>query len=209
VNDRRLGRSVSKLEAMNVFGRQRGALTCTLISATIVPLLLALVSCSRVRGRMPSDAEIIALFRDHRAAFEKLQAMLMEDRSLRAVGTGKVNEWVEAGGKWTGGKGAPADLAHVLASCGVSRVRYDSYCDLLRAAGVQYANAHRQPDHSFAFEFVTNITGVTLVDGQSKSIVWYPAKEVPFTVVSDETRNHGEGAVLRRIEGQWYIQFER
>lgn len=132
------------------------------------------------------DKQLIENFRIHRAEFEKLVAMIVEDKGLTRVD----DNWTEP---------ASYDAARVA-----------EYRKLFKIVGTQRgvsATVDRE-----AIEFIASSQGF-VTHGSAKGYLY--AKKCPFqlgkTVESLDEMSSGErptGSGCHHIEGQWYLYFQ-
>jgi hypothetical protein len=80
--------------------------------------LLLLCSC----GRSPSDEELVRQFQEHRAAYDRLRDLLIDDANLRDVGTSGVQM-----------ADSPIHVAPPMPP--ISTAKYQEYMDLLKSTG--------------------------------------------------------------------------
>jgi|SRR5256885_12122541 len=136
----------------------------------------------------PSDGAMIANLARNRATFERLLAMIHEDRGLERVDV-----------DWT----RPEDPA----SIGVSPERIATYRRLMREIGVMRGFYAFEPRDEVSF--MAYAAGLS-IRGQSKSYVWSPSGEFQDAGMVESLdaawrSGHRRLWTYRHVEGPWYL----
>ena len=136
----------------------------------------------------PSDGAMIANLARNRAAFERLLAMIHEDRGLERVDI-----------DWT----RPDNLA----SIGISAERIAAYRRLMREIGITRGFYAFEPRNEISF--IAYAAGLS-IRGSSKSYVWSPSgqfQDAGMVANLDAVWRSGHRRVwgYRHIEGPWYL----
>ena len=136
----------------------------------------------------PSDAAMIANLARNRAAFERLLAMIHQDRGLERVDV-----------DWT----RPENPSTI----GVSPERIGVYRRLMQEIGVTRGFYAFEPRDEISF--IAYASGLS-IRGQSKSYVWSPAGEFQdagMVESLDAVWSSGHRRIwgYRHVEGPWYL----
>ena len=165
-------------------------------SVPVVLLFLvvaSLVSCTACEEAPHStDAELIARFRAHRAEFERLRDLLLDEPAVYLIGPGEVRAW----------EGDPP--AEALAP--QPRHPLGEYRALLRKLGVSRATRDITATPPRIWFDVSSQGYVA--HGSSKSYLYATELENwPLLPSLDEMTAARKGEGIRRIEGDWYLHF--
>jgi hypothetical protein len=156
----------------------------------------------------PTDEEMIATFREHRAEFEQLRAMMQQDEGLARVD----DDWTQ-----------PEDPA----SIGVPPERIAEYRSLAKKLALERGVAGFG-DKAQRIDFIASARGLS-ISGSSKSFVWLgtPPQPTEDTAIVENLDNHvrqkqaersayfdkhkrrmsGNIRALREIEPHWYLEY--
>jgi len=161
----------------------------TLSPLFVVAVATIAVSLGACGARRPSDQEIIAQFKAHRAQIDTLMEMMRTDQVLMRVD----DNWTD-----------PADPTTV----GISHARIAEYREILETVG--WPRGFYYDPKSGCVSFIAWTVGLT-GSGASKSVVYMP--ENPTPLVDDLDAYHpppGQGYLLayRHLEGPWYLQID-
>lgn len=180
---------------MGIGKRGKEKLSSILVLAAFIagfPILMVVVMSSvfpDVSGQPhQSDEELIANFNSHKAEFEKLLAMVLEDKMLSRVD----ENYTE-----------PSDAQAV----GISQERIAEYRRLFRELGI--ARGFSAPDSRDYVEFISSSQG--WVDSGSSKGYLYGTGQTQMALIdsldkfSSQPRPRGSGR--RRIEGKWSLYF--
>jgi hypothetical protein len=175
------------------------AIAAAVLVAVAVPLAAAFVALVYINvmpfeqssGPRPTDAQMIAHWRVKRPVFERLAAMLEEDSSLKRLG----KDWSD-----------PDDPA----SIGIGAERIALYRKLFRDASILRV-AHYGAQITFIY-----FTAGIYIRGSAKSFCYGPLPDYADEIDGDldaardqAAREHRRDWYLqRRIEGDWWLQFE-
>jgi len=132
------------------------------------------------------DNELIANFHRHRADFEKLREMILQDKDLLRV---------------TSNLTQPEDLR----SIGISSVRIAEYRKLLKVLGIE-GGVTASSDRANV-EFTTSFRGF-VTHGSQKGYLYSTNPVTEPLAGLDQFSATGVGIGLRHIEGNWYLFFE-
>ncbi len=137
---------------------------------------------------LPSDQDMIAHFRTHRAELEKLVVMIHSDRGLQRVD-----------GDWT----RPADPSTI----GLTAARIDAYRTILRS--IALPRGFESLRDGKEIDFITHTKGIS-VSGSAKSFVWSESgdfRDAPLVPDLDAVWKKRIGKLwhYRHIEGPWYL----
>lgn len=132
-----------------------------------------------------SDEELIANFYQHRAVFEQLREMTVQDKGLVRVDNNKI---------------LPASIQVPLA-------RIEEYRKLLRRLGIRGGiEVSKDRRH---IGFIASFRGWATHNSE-KGYVYTeePVKAQDIVDDLDHFKEHEVGSGMRRIEGNWYLFFE-
>ncbi len=161
--------------------------------AIIAPVAIMGIPFAQNSGPRPSDAEMIAHWRDKRAVLERLAAMMREDNRIERIG----KDWID-----------PNDPATVAS---VSAERLALYRKLLRDAGILLVKHYGKQ-----VELVYFTSGI-YIRGSAKSFCFGPPPNHADRIDGDLdqardqlAREHRRGGftLQRRIEDDWWLQYE-
>ncbi len=171
-----------------------------MLKAGLLILLLALTACAK---RDPTDDEMLQNFQQHRAEFEQLRIMVSADRGLQRVD----QDWTK-----------PDDPAAI----GISKERIAEYRRMFRRLGIP-RGFQCYGDRS-EITFIAHAEGLA-VAGHAKNYVWSQSEPDELVDSIDrfrvqeirQYRDYLDGKtktfqkhwnVYRRIEGNWYLNWE-
>ncbi len=147
----------------------------------------------RVFFSAPSEAQMIAHFRAHRAEFEQLRVMLQQDTQVFEIG----NDWVSS---------RQSSSIDTLANAGISQQRLNAYHALMKQLSVTPIGRLSSGTDYFQF----NVFGGGFADTTwSVGYVW--SKNPPGNIVASAYQLSGAmrgNRVHSVLEGDWYI-FQR
>jgi hypothetical protein len=133
----------------------------------------------------PKDRELIAIFRDHREAFERLRTMAIED------------------------SGAIAYLSKdSLKKSTLSEARQNEYLSLL--SGVRRNLTVGAGSHQVTFHFSGGGVGLAIARSWTEGITYLPTGYEKGCVIVkslDGLGTHNDGVYLVPIEGNWYLVY--
>lgn len=166
---------------------RRLALISLSIAAALIAFFLILVSVS---SRPPKEDKIVSEFRTHRASYERMRVMLLEDKGVEGVAPWGIQ--LEGSGLWKN----PPDG-------GMPVGRYQEYLALLKEIGAGRVGQDRDPlEVSFGI-WRSGFAG----DSRHVDVVWLE-REPPNTIISldafyqtDKPRRPS----YVHIDGNWYI----
>jgi len=156
----------------------------------VLLLIVGLVAAKTIFFRAPSEDQMIAHFRQHKAEFEQLRAMLLEDKQIMMIGS----DWLRSR-DW--------DLPDNSEEIGVSRQRLADYHALMNTLDV--APIGGDDDYVQFNRFGGGFTDATWGIGYAWS------RKPPETIVKSA---YWHKPIMRgrrvhsHIEGNWYI-FQR
>ena len=135
----------------------------------------------------PADQQMLANFRQHQAAFDKLARMAQADKSLTRV----ANNWTN-----------PSDPLSV----GVGQSRINQYRELLSVVGV-VGGLGSDTD---SVEFYYWGHGSAISSDTDKGYVYEKKPPAPLLPSLDGCRPNGNNFMLtyRHIEGNWYLYYK-
>lgn len=131
------------------------------------------------------DAELIENFKTHRAEFEKLVAMISEDKNLKRVDS----DWTD-----------PKDF---------SPERTAEYRKLFRVAGIPRGFYAGYEDNQVQIRFLASLQGF-MTHGSSKGYIYGDECSDGKTLESLDEMSSAErpyGSGCRHIESKWYLYF--
>jgi hypothetical protein len=152
--------------------------------------LLLMVALSWI-GKPPDEAKVIASFQEHRAAYERLRAMIVADRQVNEVATWGITTDAMPSGHPPGGD--------------FSVTRYNEYLGLLKeikATGIWRSRT----ENPLAICVVTWSAGFA-GDTRHVETCWLnkePANQIASLKDFYKRHEHRQSA-YRRIEGNWYL----
>jgi hypothetical protein len=162
------------------------AVLTVLVGGTVGIVAIMVSPWAQSSGPRPTDAQMIAHWRAQRPVLERLVGMLQEDPGLKRLG----KDWSE-----------PEDPA----SIGLSVERIALYRQLLRDAGI-ISLVH----YGGQIEFVYYTAGI-YIRGSAKSFCYGPPPDYADKIDGDLDQAR-EGlrrfTLQRRIEGDWWLQYE-
>lgn len=164
----------------------------------LVVVLILLMGLSMYLAEPPhlSDAKLIANFREHRAEFEQLRAMIIQDKGLERVDNNRT---------------LPEDLQGIH----VSSARIEEYRKLLIKLGIR-GGIEASSDRRH-ISFISSYRG-WVTHNSEKGYVYTEKPVEAEDIVEDldqyivedldQFLEHQVGSGARRIEGNWYLYFE-
>ncbi|MEO6874306.1 MAG: hypothetical protein ABI222_05745 [Opitutaceae bacterium] len=152
--------------------------------AILVVVLAALYlwSCNPFKLGAPSDQELVALFRDHREAFDRLRTMGIED----AQAISYVSE-------------------DSLKQSSLTQARRDEYTRLL--SGIRRDLVMGVDANAVSFSYWGGGVGLAIARSWKKGIAYLPngPKKVGVIVSSLDKLPANDGVYLVPVEGNWYL----
>jgi hypothetical protein len=169
---------------------RRAIATAVTVAVTVAAVLWVgrgLLAFRRSEARHPTDRDMLATFQRHRAEFDRLRDMILQDHGLLRVDPRSTS---------------PEDPSQI----GISRSRIAEYRALLNELGLSGGIAISEDRTTI--ELTASTEGfVTL--GSEKGYA-YSKRVDPRYVVDDldAMSSAGNGAAWRRIDDGWYLYFE-
>lgn len=159
------------------------------LTTTIMLSAPCLSRCDPIGLNMPKDAELVALFRSHRDAFEKLAAMGMEDSGIVSyLSSETLNEEPLTGGRQALSQSRRSEYARLLTS-----IRPDLIMGI----------------DTYKISFSYSVGGIALSIGRSwmKGTAYLPYghQKVGMLVDRLDKLPNEDGIYLVPIETKWYI----
>jgi hypothetical protein len=156
----------------------------------------------------PSDNELRSLHARQAPVFDELRDMITADADIAVVGEDHVgNCWIDGARgpgslQWACGTAASVDEKGMLASTGLSSLRYTHYRDLLHLVGAHQVAVHPSGD----VEMAIFRDGVA-TSGTSKGILWASnGSKSPLVRDTDHGRPVTFAINYARIDGPWFIE---
>ncbi len=151
----------------------------------------------------PSDDDLRSLHARQAPAFDELRDMITADAAVAVVGEDHVgNCWLDGASAWACGGASNVDENGMLASTGLSALRYNHYRDLLHVVGAHQVSIHPSGD----VEMAIFRDGVA-TSGTSKGIVWASnGSKSPLVRDTDHGRPVTFAVNYARIDGPWFIE---
>jgi hypothetical protein len=169
-----------------------GILRTFVVGFLIAVALIGIVVFILPLSNPPKEEKVIQNFNAHRASFERLRDMLLEDRQLR-----RVADWGVEASKSIGTSKPPAGDFPLN--------RYNEYLALLKEIGgvAAFRDSDEPPNRAGVLVYVSGFAA----DTRHVAVCWLPHAPSNQVTTLDEFYKTPKPRtpVYRQIEGSWYL----